>query len=993
MTAISETAYPRLLPEPKPRELSERFTPTEEELAWGRRHAATPRKRIGLLILMKCSQRLGYFPALRDVPRAYVDHVTQAGGLARPLTSEELKRIEGAATRNANIRLLRRRMDIRPLAGTDEWLKIQAERTAQTHHQIADIVNVLLEELVHHRYELPGFSTLVRTAKSARDVVDSAHYDLIAKNLDARIRKKIDGLFETPRDASTSAWNALKQEPAKPTNSAVREYLHHIRDLQKLAIDLPPVRIPVAKLRYYRTLARAQNAAEMASMKPNKRYALAVIQIRSCQAKALDDAADLFVRLYDRLESSARKRLHDYQLDRVKVVDQLVARFHDTLLATQVDGDAERRITAIDSTLGDDTKYLLALCEEHLAFANQNHLPFMLNGYPAVRSLLLNCLEIIKPRSTSTVRIVEKLIGVLALLRQSRAEVVSLAELNVDLKSDLAWMSATWRKLVFGLPADGMVAGTVYRKYFELSILQQVRNDLRSGDLYIERGEKYDDYREQLVDRETFANEVGEYGEVTGIKTDAKAFVDQLRGMLTERAAAVDRDFKDNAHASIMEGRLSLRRLEKTTVPKEAEKLDLMIRERLDQISILDVLIDVERWLDLHLSFKPIAGTESRLDDLRRRVVTTLFCYGCNLGASQTSRSVKGINRRQLGWLNLKYVTEEALDKAIVKVTNAYAKFELPNYWGGGKTASADGTKWDLYEQNMLSEYHIRYGGYGGIGYYHVSDKYIALFSRFIPCGVYEGVHILDGLLDNESDIQPDTIHGDTHSQNYAVFAISFLLGIKLMPRIRGIHKLSFFRPSASTKYRNIDDLFDAPINWKLIEAHFDDMLRVVVSIKLGRITASTMLRRFGTTSQKNRLSQAFRELGKVIRTLFLLDYVAGAELRKLINAATNKSESFNNFIQWVFFGGEGIIQENVAHEQRKLIKYSHLVANMVCLRNVQSMSEVIRQLREEGMEITPEMLSFLSPYRTWHINRFGDYVMDFERPSAPMNPGIKIFQ
>ncbi len=186
MTAISETAYPRLLPEPKPRELSERFTPTEEELAWGRRHAATPRKRIGLLILMKCSQRLGYFPALRDVPRAYVDHVTQAGGLARPLTSEELKRVEVAATRNANIRLLRRRMDIRPLAGTDEWLRIQAERTAQTHHQIADIVNVLLEELVHHRYELPGFSTLVRTAKSARDVVDSAHYDLIAKNLDAR---------------------------------------------------------------------------------------------------------------------------------------------------------------------------------------------------------------------------------------------------------------------------------------------------------------------------------------------------------------------------------------------------------------------------------------------------------------------------------------------------------------------------------------------------------------------------------------------------------------------------------------------------------------------------------------------------------------------------------------------------------------------------------------------------------------------------------------
>ncbi len=61
-----------------------------------------------------------------------------------------------------------------------------------------------------------------------------------------------------------------------------------------------------------------------------------------------------------------------------------------------------------------------------------------------------------------------------------------------------------------------------------------------------------------------------------------------------------------------------------------------------------------------------------------------------------------------------------------------------------GKHASADGTRWDLYEQNLLSEYHIRYGGYGGIGYYHVSDTYIALFSHFIPCGVWEAVYILD---------------------------------------------------------------------------------------------------------------------------------------------------------------------------------------------------------------------------------------------------------
>src|SRR6195256_1395594 len=111
--------------------------------------------------------------------------------------------------------------------------------------------------------------------------------------------------------------------------------------------------------------------------------------------------------------------------------------------------------------------------------------------------------------------------------------------------------------------------------------------------------------------------------------------------------------------------------------------------------------------------------------------------------------------------------------------------FTLPKLWGAGTHASADGMKWDLYEQNLLAEYHIRYGGYGGVGYYHVSDTYIALFSHFIPCGVWEAVYILDGLLKNQSDIQPDTIHADTQGQSTPVFGLAYLLGIDLMPRIR----------------------------------------------------------------------------------------------------------------------------------------------------------------------------------------------------------------
>jgi len=88
-------------------------------------------------------------------------------------------------------------------------------------------------------------------------------------------------------------------------------------------------------------------------------------------------------------------------------------------------------------------------------------------------------------------------------------------------------------------------------------------------------------------------------------------------------------------------------------------------------------------------------------------------------------------------------------------------------------------------------------------------------------------------------------------------------------------------------------------------------------------------------------------------------------------------SEEFNNFTKWLFFGGEGIIAENVRHEQRKVIKYNHLVANMVILNNVQSMSRALKELQQQGHPVDEAILKGLSPYRSSHINRFGDYMLD----------------
>jgi TnpA family transposase len=995
MASLHETAYPRINPDLDARELAGVFSPTKPELDFVEKYTRRATvSRLGLLLYLKLVQRLGYFPLLDDVPKTIARHIAHAAGLKRLPASRIFQEYQSSGAKRRHVQLVREFLGIRLLKSDSmPWLVNIAESAAETLDAESDIVNVMLEELVRAKFELPAFSTLQRRAQRARSVVNQGYFEQLASTLNPENKASIDELLSLQGSGPNTNWNSLKSQPKRPTNKRVRQYLHHIHWMETLTQSLPPATtIPVAKRRQFLLEARALDAGEMRKLRGPKRYALALLFIHSQFRKSLDDAADLLIRIVRVMENTARKHLDQHRITQADQVDRLVDQLKRMLDALEGKGTAKQRLEKVEGSLTSDAETLRTQCEEHLAYSNNNALPFLLGPYRAKRSLCFNCLEILKLRSASDDRSSEIWLKCLRALKDLRQVRVAFSTIGVESAEELGWLPERWRRLVLDGPEGSeSEQDTVHRKYLELALFSVIKRELSSGDLYVEQGDRFDDYREQLVDQETFDAELANYCEVVELDSDPATFTRHCRDWLASAAEETDKAFPNNQYASMVKGRLVMSRPKTLPIKAAQRQLDKELTPRLPPTSLLDALIDTEKWLDLHRLFKPLSGQSTRVDDARARFVATLFCYGCNLGPQQTARSVKEFNRRQIAWLNLKHVSEERLDQATVEVINAYNKFELPSYWGTGKHVAADGTKWNLYEQNLLSEYHIRYGGYGGIGYYHVSDKYIALFSHFIPCGVHEAVYILDGLIANQSDIQPDTVHGDTHAQSYPVFALAHLLGVKLMPRIRGIKDLSFFRPDKESLYQHIDGLFREPINEKIIESHYHEMLRIAVSIRMGTITPSAILRRLGTYNRKNKLYFAFRELGRVIRTVYLLRYISDVELRQVVHAATNKNEEFNDFVKWSFFGGEGIIAENVRHEQRKIIKYNHLVANMLILHNVEQMSRVLRTLRQEGQPIDKELLAGLAPYRRSHINRFGDYTLDLDRVVEPLSANVGI--
>ena len=123
-----------------------------------------------------------------------------------------------------------------------------------------------------------------------------------------------------------------------------------------------------------------------------------------------------------------------------------------------------------------------------------------------------------------------------------------------------------------------------------------------------------------------------------------------------------------------------------------------------------------------------------------------------------------------------------------------------------------------------------------------------------------------------------------------------------------------------------------------------------------------------------------------MVRTLFLLRYISEAELRRTIRAETTKIESFNDFLDWISFGGP-VIKSGDPVEQTKRLKYMNLVANTVMLQNVVDLTGVLNTAAAEGYPVTKELVGRLSPYMREHIRRFGQYVLDMEEVPEPLVP------
>jgi Tn3 transposase DDE domain len=157
--------------------------------------------------------------------------------------------------------------------------------------------------------------------------------------------------------------------------------------------------------------------------------------------------------------------------------------------------------------------------------------------------------------------------------------------------------------------------------------------------------------------------------------------------------------------------------------------------------------------------------------------------------------------------------------------------------------------------------------------------------------------------------------------------------------------------------------------------------------IRERRVSSVTLLRRLGVHSRKNRLYQAFRELGRVVRTITLLRYLSDTDMREQITAVTSKTEAYHGFSERLRFSGE-IIGRNDPDCQEKIVKFNELLANFVIYQNACGITAAANALAADGHPVDPDDLATIAPYITHTIRRFGDWILDLFPPEAAQQIG-----
>ena len=460
---------------------------------------------------------------------------------------------------------------------------------------------------------------------------------------------------------------------------------------------------------------------------------------------------------------------------------------------------------------------------------------------------------------------------------------------------------------------------------------------------------------------------------------------------LAERRALLERRLSEVAGKAAMDGLEDVRikgdelRISplKAATPEEAEVLANRLYGMMPNVRITSVLAEVERWTGFSGAFTHLhSGLPA---DDQRVVLTAVLADATNLGLTRMAEACSVASYRQLAWTVGWHVREETYRHALAVLVNAQQRQPLATLFGAADVSSSDGQHFLTSGRGeAVGAVNARYGRDAATLFYtHLSARQAPYHTAAIP-PAGEAAYVIDGLLYHEADLSIATHHTDGGGVSDHTFALAYLLGFRFAPRIPNLaeRRLHTFGPAST--WPALAPFIAGCADEKLITAHWDDVLRFTASVRIGIVSASLMLKRLGAYPRQNGLALALREIGRIERTLFILDWLELPGLRRQATAELNKGEARNALARAVCFHRLGRLRDRAIEAQQYRASGLALVTAAIALWNTVYLGRALDVLRRSGEVVPDDLLAHLAPVGWQHINLTGDYLWSADTSLDP---------
>ena len=858
-------------------------------------------------------------------------------------------------------------------AATNEMKSFLFKEACQLEHKAA-LKTRLSEFLRTHHILEPSQDIIHRFIQTQREAARNAIYSQLAEGLSDEERNRLDALLETD-EATYSPLHYLKQPPGNPSPASflkLTQTLDRIQETGILDIDMSWINnnFQRALARY----ARQSTLYRLKRLKEERRYTVLSCLLAQLYQDTFDAAVQMHDKLMSKIYNKADKEIDEFMKSRRRHIRSSLTHYQK-ILRVLLDEEIGKEdiqdaiFAAVDIQI---LKTEMAAIEEMLSNNYSDSFKRVINRHSYLRQFAPALIKHIRFQANTQDSASDDIIDAVELLERMNDE----GRYALPENAPTGFIPKKLHPFVFQ-------DGKPHKPAWECALLTALRDQVKSGNLYVPHSKRFASLDTFFIPAAEWEAKRKEFFARAGLPICS----DDVPFYLTARLnRAYDRFLErlpSNHYAQLDEEgwRISSDPTEKLDdgTDKTLNPLKECLGEYIRTIKLPELLIEVDNDLRFSRCFMPTADQDHPDAQHVCEVLATVMAHASETGPYTMSQITEGISYQRMKHITDWHMYEETQRTALALVVNAITGLDITKYWGDGTTSSSDGQRFSLRRKVLYKSYSHAFNDFALEFYNFVADNFAPYYSLPHDCADRDAPFVLDGLLYNESDLDIQEHYTDTHGFTDINFAAFAMYGKRFSPRIKGLHKQAIFYIDPDKDYGSLAILLEKKnrlLHPSWIAEQWDLMGHFYASLENGHVTASTALRRLNGFTGKNHFFRANRELGRLMRTEHILDFMSDADMRRRTRRGLLKGEQVHALARDIRYGHRGRLSSREWPQQKQVCSCLTLVIACIIYWQAKEIHRLI-QTHHFPEHIDLNLLSHISPVSWENIILYGDYLLN----------------